>query len=100
RLPVMVRNPFRRVQSWFRHKWLANKGKEPYATWAGFLPFLRYMWEHRSDANDPNGFWKRVLKRPFNMLDAARPSRQGPPPMKAATTGPIPNKFAMQLGST
>ncbi|CAJ1375323.1 unnamed protein product [Effrenium voratum] len=72
RLPVvLVRNPFRRVQSWFRHKWLANKGKEPYATWAGFLPFLRYMWEHRSDANDPNGFWKRVLKRPFNMLDVA-----------------------------
>ncbi|CAE7436202.1 unnamed protein product, partial [Symbiodinium microadriaticum] len=49
RLPVMlVRSPYRRVHSYFRHKWLANPSKEPLTGWKDLPEFVRKLAEHRT----------------------------------------------------
>ncbi|CAE7521874.1 unnamed protein product [Symbiodinium natans] len=47
RLPVMlVRNPYRRVYSYFRHKWLSNPRK-PLTEWRDLPEFVRKLLEQR-----------------------------------------------------
>ena len=68
RLPVMlVRNPYRRVFSYFRHKWLSNEWKKPLTEWSDLPEFLRRLAEHRF-AGDGN-FWMRPLQSPFTEPD-------------------------------
>ncbi|CAJ1342414.1 unnamed protein product [Effrenium voratum] len=51
RLPVIfVRNPYRRVESYFRHRFLGNSGKAPLTTWEAFPGFLRLLADHRRDS--------------------------------------------------
>jgi len=48
RLPVvLVRNPFRRLESYFRHKWLGNERKAPFTKWKKFPLWLRMLCDYR-----------------------------------------------------
>ena len=69
RLPVMlVRNPYRRMYSYFRHKWLSNPRKAPLTGWTDFPEFLRQLAEHRFSRVGQD-FWHRSLPAPFTDPD-------------------------------
>eukprot|EP00435_Cladocopium_sp_Y103_P068042 s206_g30.t4 len=70
---LLVRNPFRRVQSWFRHRWLSNRKKAPYNTWNEFPEFLHRLAAHKiphvgAQSERPN-FWQKIFIKPVDRLD-------------------------------
>eukprot|EP00439_Symbiodinium_sp_Y106_P063395 s3114_g9.t2 len=77
RLPVMlVRSPYRRVHSYFRHKWLANPSKEPLTGWKDLPEFVRKLAEHRTlNRSLPPLFTKQDLYHTLSFHDILRDIR-------------------------
>merc|ERR1711920_809392 len=71
RLPViLVRNPFRRLVSYFRHKWLGNERKDPFTRWSAFTSWLQLMHDHRrSTENTTWGFYSFKGNSPIGAND-------------------------------
>ena len=61
---LVVRNPFRRVQSYFRHRFLDNPKKAPLVTWNKFPIFLQLLSDHRRNQS----FWHVPMPRPLDHL--------------------------------